>query len=153
MIVGVPKELYPGERRVAMIPNVVKTLKKKGFEVIIEEGAGYDAGYPDDGYKAQGATVASRSEVFEKADVIAMIRGYGSGSEDDENKDDLNNLREGQVVMALTDPLGNPQAAKEYADCPGGRSRPSQPVLRGGCSDRPCFRRPRSQNRSRESSR
>ena len=47
MIIGVPKESYPGERRVALVPLVVPTLAKAGFQVVVETGAGAQAGYPD----------------------------------------------------------------------------------------------------------
>jgi NAD/NADP transhydrogenase alpha subunit len=57
VIVGVPKEIYPGERRVALIPTVVPNLAKAGFEVIVEAGAGLAAGYPDSQYSEKGARV------------------------------------------------------------------------------------------------
>ena len=50
MIVGVPRETFPGERRVALVPAVVPTLKKSGLDVIVEAGAGVEAGYPDTTY-------------------------------------------------------------------------------------------------------
>ena len=65
MIVGVPRESYPGERRVALVPSVLPTLAKGGLEVIVEAGAGMEAGYPDATYTAKGAKIASdRAEVF-----------------------------------------------------------------------------------------
>src|SRR5580693_2241979 len=57
MIVGVPRESYPGERRVALVPSVVPTLAKGGLEVIVESGAGIEAGYPDATYTAKGAKI------------------------------------------------------------------------------------------------
>ena len=64
MIVGVVKETFPGERRVALVPDIVPPLKKKGFEVVIEKGAGLPAGYPDEAYEAKGASLlGSREEV------------------------------------------------------------------------------------------
>ena len=57
MIIGVPKENYPGERRVALVPSVVPTLIKAGFEVHLQSGAGIDAGYPDSQYADKGAKV------------------------------------------------------------------------------------------------
>ena len=58
MIVGVPRESYPGERRVALVPMVVPSLVKAGFEVVIEAGAGVEAGYPDADYVEKGAKIA-----------------------------------------------------------------------------------------------
>ena len=57
MIVGVPRESYPGERRVALVPAVVPGLLKAGLEVVVEAGAGAEAGYPDADYTARGAQV------------------------------------------------------------------------------------------------
>jgi H+-translocating NAD(P) transhydrogenase subunit alpha len=55
MIVGVPREIYPGERRVALAPAVLPLLSKAGMEVVVEAGAGVSAGYPDADYTAKGA--------------------------------------------------------------------------------------------------
>ena len=62
MIVGVPKESYPGERRVALVPAVIPILAKAGLEVIVESGAGDQAGYPDAAYVEKGAKDCSRIE-------------------------------------------------------------------------------------------
>ena len=59
MIVGVPRETFPGERRVAMVPLVIPTLAKSGLEVHVEAGAGVDAGYPDAEYAAKGAKIVA----------------------------------------------------------------------------------------------
>ncbi len=65
MIVGVPKEVFPGERRVALVPVVVPNLMKAGFQILVEAGAGVSAGYPDADYAEKGAKLAaSRAEVF-----------------------------------------------------------------------------------------
>ena len=58
MIVGVPKELFPGERRVALTPIVVPLLIKLGLEVLVEAGAGIEAGFPDSDFEARGAKIA-----------------------------------------------------------------------------------------------
>ena len=55
MLVGVPREIFPGERRVALVPAVIPNLKKAGLEVVIEAGAGVEAGYPDAEYTAKVA--------------------------------------------------------------------------------------------------
>ena len=65
MIIGVPKESYPGERRVALVPLVVPNLIKAGFEVVVEASAGVEAGYLDAIYAEKGAKVLSdRAAVF-----------------------------------------------------------------------------------------
>ena len=55
MIVGVPRESFPGERRVALVPGVIPNLAKAGLEVVIEAGAGVEAGYPDAALRRQGS--------------------------------------------------------------------------------------------------
>ena len=73
MIVGVVKESFPGEARVAMVPGLVPQLAKAGIEVMIESGAGTAAGFLDEEYTAKGAkVVGGRREVYEGADVIAI---------------------------------------------------------------------------------
>ena len=57
MIVGVPKESFPGERRVALVPAVIPSLLKAGFEVVVESGAGAGAGYPDGEYTGKGGKI------------------------------------------------------------------------------------------------
>ena len=59
MIVGVPREIYPGERRVGLVPAVVPSLAKAGLEVVVEAGAGVEAGFPDAEYVAKGAKIVA----------------------------------------------------------------------------------------------
>ena len=77
LTVGVPRESYPGERRVALIPASIAALKKAGLNVVIESGAGTEAGFADDDYAAVGVQVASRAEVFNSANVIFQVREIG----------------------------------------------------------------------------
>ena len=79
VIVGVPKESYPGERRVALIPAVIPTLAKAGLEVIVESCAGEGAGYPDAAYLEKGGKIVpDRAGVFRAADIIVQVLCYGS---------------------------------------------------------------------------
>ena len=65
MIIGVPRESFPGERRVALVPGVIPNLLKAGIEVVVEAGAGAEAGYPDAEYTAKGAKLLpTRAEIF-----------------------------------------------------------------------------------------
>jgi NAD(P) transhydrogenase subunit alpha len=106
MIIGVPKESFPGERRVALVPAVLPNLTKAGFQVVIEAGAGEGAGYPDAEYIAKGAkTAAGRAEVFQTADVIIQV--LAPGSNDKTGKADLPLLRRGQVLIGFLRPLGS----------------------------------------------
>ena len=88
MIVGVPQETYPCERRVALVPAVIPNLAKAGLEVIVQAGAGAAAGFLDSDYTAKGAKiVATRAEVFASADIITQTLSYGSN--DQTGRDDL----------------------------------------------------------------
>ena len=79
MIVGVPKETYPGERRVALVPVVVPNLTKAGVEVVIESGAGEQAGYPDTAYVEKGAKILpDRGALFSASDIVVQVLCYGS---------------------------------------------------------------------------
>ena len=113
MKIGVPKEVFPGERRVALVPSLIPPLIKAGHTVTIESGAGFDAGFPDDAYRDQGATVESRDTVFE-AEILLQIRAAGAAGESAQA--DLPRLRSEQIVIGSTDPLGNPAGAQPLAD-------------------------------------
>lgn len=105
MILGVPKESYPGERRVAVVPGVIPALTKAGIEVLVESGAGAEAGYPDKDYVDKGAKLAPiRAEVFRSADLVAQVLCFGSN--DVTGKDDLPLMRSGQAVVGFLRPLG-----------------------------------------------
>ncbi len=114
MIVGVPKETFPGERRVALIPAMLPVLERAGIEVLVETGAGVAAGFPDDAFTEKGAKLASsRKELFEKAQVIAQVRALGANPE--AGRADLDLLRKDQVVVGICEPLSEPQAARDLA--------------------------------------
>jgi H+-translocating NAD(P) transhydrogenase subunit alpha len=114
MIIGVPREIFPGERRVALAPAVIPNLAKVGFEVRIETGAGSGAGYPDADYAAKGAKIiAERSEVFRSADVVAQVLCYGS--DDKAGAGDLPLLRRGQILVGFLRPLGSLDTIREVA--------------------------------------
>ncbi|RMH32241.1 MAG: Re/Si-specific NAD(P)(+) transhydrogenase subunit alpha [Nitrospirae bacterium] len=113
-IVGVPKETYPGERRVALIPAVLPSLQKNGIEVVVEKGAGQEAGYPDTSYLEKGARLAeSRAAVFQGADCILQVRLLGANPE--RGKADLELLRPGQILIGMAEALANPEAVKELS--------------------------------------
>lgn len=113
MIVGVVKETYPGEQRVALAPGSLAALVKAGFEVILEAGAGEAAGYADAAYQHQGARLADRDEVFRAADIIAQVRALGANLE--AGVTDLERIRAGQVLVGFADPLSAASAAQQIA--------------------------------------
>jgi NAD(P) transhydrogenase subunit alpha len=106
MKVGVTKETWPGETRVALIPASVTALKKTGLEVIVERGAGVAAGFPDAAFEQAGAAVVSRSDVFSQSDILLQVRALPA---------DLGALRPGQVVIGFADPLGAPDDIRVLA--------------------------------------
>jgi NAD(P) transhydrogenase subunit alpha len=107
VIVGVPKEVYPGERRVALTPVVVPMLAKAGLEVVVEAGAGVAAGYPDAQYQEKGAKVLpDRAAVFAQADIIVQVLGHGANDKNGES--DLRLMRQGQALIGFLRPLGTP---------------------------------------------
>lgn len=112
--VGVPLETFPGERRVAAVPATVVALGKKGIRVLVQQGAGVAAGFPDLEYSEAGAElVASREDLFARADVIVQVRAAGANP--DRGSEDAPLYREGQTVIAQIDPLTAPQAAADLA--------------------------------------
>lgn len=109
--VGVLKETFPGERCVAIVPRSVEVLKKAEMEVLVEPGAGSEAGYTDAQYTSKGATLAPRADVLARSDIIAQFRSLGANPE--AGRADLDGLRTGQIVIGLGEPL---TALKEAAD-------------------------------------
>ena len=114
MIVGVPKEIYPGERRVALTPVVVPILAKAGLEVAIEAGAGVAAGYPDAQYQEKGAKVLpDRAAVFAQSDIIVQVLSHGAN--DKNGASDLPLLRSGQVLIGFLRPLASAETVQQVA--------------------------------------
>ncbi len=115
MIVGIPAETLPGERRVATIPSTVPALTRAALDVLVEAGAGRAAGFPDDAYVDKGARLATdRAQVFAEAEAILQVRALGANLV--HGRDDLARLRAGQIVIGFSEPLGEPQAARDLAD-------------------------------------
>jgi H+-translocating NAD(P) transhydrogenase subunit alpha len=114
VIIGLPKEIYPGDRRVALVPAVLPALIKAGFEVHIQAGAGVDAGYPDSQYSEKGAKIiADRASVFAAAAVIVQVLCYGSN--DLTGKQDVQFFRRDQIIIGFLRPFGLKEVAEEVA--------------------------------------
>ncbi|HET8833981.1 MAG TPA: hypothetical protein VFN08_04570, partial [Gemmatimonadales bacterium] len=95
----------PGERRVALVPEVVPKLSQAGLEVLVEKGAGDNAWFPDDAYEAAGAVITTPDELYEAADVILTVTSPEPGG-----------LRAGQAVIGMLAPLIAPQLALTLAE-------------------------------------
>jgi NAD(P) transhydrogenase subunit alpha len=106
MTVGIPKETWPGETRVAVVPAAVAGLVKSGLEVAVEQGAGAAAGFTDEAYRAQGASIVSRADVFSGSDILLQVRATPGQPA---------LLRKGQAVIGFADPLGAPDGVRAIA--------------------------------------
>ncbi len=105
MRVGIPKETWPGESRVAVIPAGAAALKKAGLDIAIEQGAGAAAGFPDSAYEQQGAAVIGRADLFDNAEIVLQVRATPVAGA----------LRKGQTVIGFADPLGAPDVIRQVA--------------------------------------
>jgi H+-translocating NAD(P) transhydrogenase subunit alpha len=108
--IGVPREVAAGERRVALTPSVVTALKKIGVTVILESGAGDEAGFPDAAYTEKGATIGTRDDAL-AADIVAMVQVIAG----DPAHADLEKLRAGQVVVGMATPFAAPRISDAVA--------------------------------------
>jgi NAD(P) transhydrogenase subunit alpha len=115
MKVAVLRETFTGERRVALVPSLLPTLSKLGWQTVIEPGAGVEAGFNDADYQEKGAALASsRADAIQAADVVLQVRALGANL--DAGRADLDLFKPGQVVIGLSDPLSQAQAVKELAE-------------------------------------
>ena len=114
MIVGIPKESFPTERRVSIVPAVIPLLSKAGIELLLESSAGALAGFPDSQYLNKGARIAkSRAQVLSDAEVLLQVRAPGAAG--DAWRADLEFLRAGQTIIGFSEPLDEPATAKIIA--------------------------------------
>lgn len=115
MIIGVPTETSPGERRVSIVPAGVSTLISMGCAVQVTADAGREAGFPDTSYEESGAIISpDRETVFEKSDVIAQVRGAGANPNG--GLADVERLSKGQLLVGFLEPFSAPAAIKALSD-------------------------------------
>jgi len=108
MLIGVPAETVPGERRVAIVPETVARLAKAGSSVLVQRGAGSGAAFTDDAYETAGATLAAdAAEVFARAEFIAKVARPTAA--------ELALMRPEQTLLAFLAPLGDPGSVEAYA--------------------------------------
>ncbi|MFB6114172.1 MAG: Re/Si-specific NAD(P)(+) transhydrogenase subunit alpha [Halodesulfurarchaeum sp.] len=100
MIVGVPEEIAENETRVALVPSGAEKLADRGHEVVVESGAGSNAGYSDQEYRNAGCSIApDRETVFDRAEILLQVRGLGANPERTSDP-----YTEGQIVIGLLGP-------------------------------------------------
>ena len=115
MLVGVPAETYPGEKRAALVPASMAALKKAKLDVVVQAGLGLAAGYRDEAYAEAGAeVVADRAELLRRADALLRVRALGADAPGLDA--DLPSLRPGQVLIGTMDPLTAPEYAAKAAE-------------------------------------
>ena len=108
LTIGVPRETFAGEKRVAAVPEVVEKLIKLGFTVTVESGAGRGAQFDDDAYVAAGASIAATaSELYARADVVFKVRGPSS--------EEVAALRSGSTLISFLWPAQNPALLQQLA--------------------------------------
>ena len=114
MIVAIPRETFPAENRVAIVPAAVAGLSKADLDVVIEAGAGVAAGFPDDAFRDKGARVEpDRDALFAAADLVLQVRSAGAAG--DYARADFDRMRHGQVVVGFSEPLIGAEMAQDLA--------------------------------------
>jgi NAD(P) transhydrogenase subunit alpha len=107
-VIGVPKETFAGEKRVATVPEVVPKLAKLGFRVVVQSGAGEGASIGDDAYAAAGATIVpDAAALWSAADIVFKVRAP--------SREELALVREGQVLVSFIWPAQNPELMQQLA--------------------------------------
>src|SRR5450755_1699054 len=107
-VIGVPKETWPGEKRVATVPEVVEKLIKLGFRVAVESGAGDAANFSDVTYRAAGAEVIdSAAKLWAASDIVYKVRGP--------SVEEVGLMREGGTLVSFIWPAQNPDLMRSLA--------------------------------------
>src|SRR5580765_5543846 len=107
-VIGVPREVFPGEKRVATVPDVVPKLAKLGFGVIVQSGAGDAANFSDDTYQAAGAQIApDANALWSSADIVFKVRAP--------SVQEVGLMREGQALISFIWPAQNPELLQQLA--------------------------------------
>ena len=113
MVIAVPKEILPGENRVACTPDVASKLIKSGFQVYVEKDAGLNAGYTNEMYEKGGAKVVDLNELYSAADVVVKVQRPLDHTAAGKNELDL--LKEGTILITFLYPLNYPELARKCA--------------------------------------
>ncbi len=113
MVIAVPKEILPGENRVACIPDVASKFIKSGFQVHVEKDAGLNAGYTNEMYEKAGAKIVNLNELYSAADVVVKVQRPLDHPTAGKNELDL--LKEGTILITFLYPLNYPELAQKCA--------------------------------------
>jgi H+-translocating NAD(P) transhydrogenase subunit alpha len=108
LVIGIPREVFPGEKRVATVPEVVEKLIKLGFSVAVESSAGDAANFSADTYRAAGAQVIdSAAKLWAASDIVFKVRGPST--------EEVGLMREGGTLVSFIWPAQNPELMKQLA--------------------------------------
>jgi len=108
LMIGVPREVFPGEKRVATVPEVVEKLIKLGFSVAVESGAGEAANFSDDTYRAAGAQIIDGAvKLWASSDIVFKVRGPSA--------EEVGLMREGSTLVSFIWPAQNPELMQQLA--------------------------------------
>ncbi|MGB5529650.1 MAG: Re/Si-specific NAD(P)(+) transhydrogenase subunit alpha [Ignavibacteriaceae bacterium] len=113
MVIAVPKEILPGENRVACVPDVASKLIKSGFQVNVEKDAGLNAGYTNEMYEKAGAKIVNLNELYSLADVVIKVQRPLDNPVAGKNELDL--IKEGTILITFLYPLNYPELAQKCA--------------------------------------
>lgn len=114
MLIGVPREIASGERRVALVPEVVSQLTRAGHRVVVERGAGIRAGFTDEAYRAAGCDLAdSAEEIYSTAQMILKVQRPGRA---EVGEAELDQMMEGSILIGLLQPSGDPALFQQLAE-------------------------------------
>ncbi|UCH66321.1 MAG: Re/Si-specific NAD(P)(+) transhydrogenase subunit alpha [Ignavibacterium sp.] len=114
MIIAIPKEIFPGENRVACVPDVAAKYIKQGFEVQVESNAGLKAGFTNEDYEKAGAKVVDRvTDLYASADMVLKVQR--PVDHPDEGKNELDLMKSGTILITFLYPLHNSKLVQECA--------------------------------------
>jgi H+-translocating NAD(P) transhydrogenase subunit alpha len=115
MLVGVPKETRPGERRAALVPESVKKLGHAGIDAVVEAGAGSEAFFPDQAYRDAGASIETDpAQVYGRADLVFRVRAPSHG--EDGSRNEVGWMRAGQQLVSSLTPARNLRVVAALAE-------------------------------------
>ena len=115
MIVGIPQEIIPGEKRVALVPEGVEKLIEAELEVLVQSGAGKASGYSDGRYEEAGAEIVADAEgLYARADIILKVREPAADCGD--GQPEVERFRDETALISFLFPGNNPETVKQLEE-------------------------------------